>query len=75
MKKTKLFAGLSDKRRQLGANQSEFWSRFGVTQPCGSRYERGSNMPQPLRILMLLHASGRIRDLDLENAIRALSRN
>lgn len=39
-------------RRQLGLNQSEFWSRVGVTQSGGSRYESGRNMPKPVRELV-----------------------
>lgn len=41
-------------RRQLGLNQSEFWSRVGVTQSGGSRYESGRNMPKPVRELVRL---------------------
>lgn len=75
MKNTKLFAGLPDKRRKAGVTQSDYWSRFGVSQPCGSRYERGSEIPLPLKILMLLHAEGRIQDLDLQDALRELAKN
>lgn len=41
-------------RRQLGINQSDFWSRVGVTQSGGSRYESGRNMPKPVRELVRL---------------------
>jgi transcriptional regulator with XRE-family HTH domain len=39
-------------RQQLGLNQQEFWSRIGVTQSGGSRYESGRNMPRPVRELL-----------------------
>jgi len=43
-------------RRQLGLNQQEFWTRIGVTQSGGSRYESGRNMPKPVReLLRLVH--------------------
>lgn len=43
-------------RRRLGLNQHEFWSRIGVTQSGGSRYESGRTMPKPVReLLRLVH--------------------
>jgi len=39
-------------RNSLGLNQSEFWSRLGVTQSGGSRYENGRRMPPPVRKLL-----------------------
>lgn len=40
-------------------NQQEFWSRIGVTQSGGSRYESGRNMPKPVReLLRLVHIEG-----------------
>ena len=50
-------------RKKLGLNQSEFWSKIGVTQSGGSRYESGRNMPKPVReLLRLVH----IERMDLE---------
>ncbi len=46
-------------RRRLRLNQQEFWSRIGVTQSGGSRYESGRNMPKPVReLLRLVHIEG-----------------
>lgn len=43
-------------RRKLGMNQQEFWTKIGVTQSGGSRYESGRNMPKPVReLLRLVH--------------------
>jgi hypothetical protein len=52
-------------RRALGENQSMFWTRFGVTQSGGSRYESGRNIPKPVRMLLSLFASGKVTDEDL----------
>ena len=54
-------------RRKLGLNQQEFWSRIGVTQSGGSRYESGRNMPKPVReLLRLVH----VEQIDLEKVRR-----
>ena len=55
-------------RDALGENQTAFWSRFGVTQSGGSRYESGRNIPKPVRLLIALHASGKLSDEDLRLA-------
>ena len=41
-------------RKRLELNQQEFWSRLGVTQSGGSRYESGRRVPQPVKILLEL---------------------
>jgi len=49
-------------RRQRGLNQTAFWSKIGVTQSGGSRYESGRNMPKPVReLLRVVH----IEQIDL----------
>ncbi|AXE32264.1 transcriptional regulator [Chromobacterium phragmitis] len=54
-------------RRKLGLNQQEFWSRLGVTQSGGSRYESGRSMPKPVReLLRLVH----IEQIDLSTVRR-----
>ena len=46
-------------RRRLNLNQQDFWSRIGVTQSGGSRYESGRGMPKPVReLLRLVHIEG-----------------
>lgn len=43
-------------RKKLGLNQQQFWSKIGVTQSGGSRYESGRNMPKTVReLLRLVH--------------------
>ena len=52
-------------RRKLRMNQQEFWSRIGVTQSGGSRYESGRTMPKPVReLLRLVH----IEKIELDTA-------
>lgn len=66
-----------DIRRKLGMNQQDFWSRVGVTQSGGSRYESGRNMPKPVRELVrLVHVEqldlGKLKreDFDVAQALR-----
>ena len=42
------------RRRLLGMNQTEFWSRVAVEQSVGSRYEGGRPLPPPVRLLLEL---------------------
>jgi len=58
-------------RQRLGLNQQEFWTRIGVTQSGGSRYESGRSMPKPVReLLRLVHVEqvdlSRVRKEDFE---------
>lgn len=41
-------------RKKLSMNQHEFWSRLGVTQSGGSRYESGRNIPKPVQALITI---------------------
>ena len=41
-------------RQKLGINQTKFWSRVGVTQSGGSRYESGRKIPKPVMALVVL---------------------
>lgn len=43
-------------------NQTRFWSRFGVTQSRGSRFELGMDIPAPVSILLKLYLNGVIND-------------
>ncbi|MCB6183793.1 helix-turn-helix domain-containing protein [Leeia sp. TBRC 13508] len=56
-----------DIRKKLGLNQEEFWTKIGVTQSGGSRYESGRNIPKPVReLLRLVH----VEHLDLSKVRR-----
>ena len=41
-------------RRALGLNQQDFWSRLGVTQSGGSRYENEQRLRLPPPVVILL---------------------
>ena len=41
-------------RRKLGMSQALFWSRVGVGQSGGSRYESGRRVPRPVQTLLHL---------------------
>ena len=58
-------------RRKLGLNQEEFWTKIGVTQSGGSRYESGRDMPKPVvELLRLVHVEqvdlGKVNKEDFE---------
>jgi transcriptional regulator with XRE-family HTH domain len=54
-------------RFKLGMTQQDFWSRIGITQSGGSRYECGRNMPRPVQeMLRLVH----VEQIDLANIKR-----
>ena len=56
---------LRDFRRSMLESQDRFWSRFGVTQSRGSRFEKGTEIPIPVAILLNLYLGGVITDNDL----------
>ncbi|QEL64746.1 hypothetical protein OTERR_12700 [Oryzomicrobium terrae] len=48
-----------DLRQRKGLNQGKFWSAVHVTQSCGSRYETGRDIPEPVATLVrLVHVEG-----------------
>jgi hypothetical protein len=49
-------------RLSLGETQTEFWSRFGVSQSGGSRYETGRPVPRPTAMLVQAFADGVVDD-------------
>jgi transcriptional regulator with XRE-family HTH domain len=54
-------------RRRLGMNQQQFWTKIGVTQSGGSRYESGRSMPKPVQeLLRLVH----VEQIDLSKVKR-----
>ena len=57
--------------RRLGLNQYQFWSKIGVTQSGGSRYESGRSMPKPVvELLRLVHVEridlSKVRRVDFD---------
>lgn len=68
------FSDLTGYRRALGENQQTFWSRFGVGQSGGSRYESGRAVPIPVRLLLTLYANGTLTEAALKRAIQRAKR-
>jgi RsaL-like HTH domain len=56
-------------RKSLRESQYCFWSRFGVTQSRGSRFEMGTAIPQPVAILLQLYFDGIITDDHLSSQL------
>lgn len=61
-------------RESLGINQASFWSKFGVTQSGGSRYENGRNIPKPIKVLLQANIDGTLDDAMLEKLMKKVSR-
>ena len=59
-------------RKELGRNQREFWSMFGVSQPVGSRFEKDLTPSVPVAMLVWLRAQQKLSDQDLSEALMAL---
>ena len=64
------FSNIADIRKKQNLNQTEVWTRYGVTQSGGSRYESGRNIPKPLALLLWLHQSGIVTDKDLAESMK-----
>jgi len=47
-------AKLKKLRKSMHMSQAEFWTRIGITQSGGSRYEAGRNIPSPAQLLIRL---------------------
>jgi DNA-binding transcriptional regulator YiaG len=45
-------ANLVKTRQAVGMNQTDFWGRLGVKQSTGCRYEKGRELPEPMRMLV-----------------------
>lgn len=47
-------ADIRSYRKANQMNQTEFWQRIGLTQSAGSRYENDRDIPEPVRMLLIL---------------------
>jgi hypothetical protein len=59
-------------RKSKKESQRRFWSRFGVTQSRGSRFESGAEIPVPVSILLGLYLAKTVSDGDLGRAERVM---
>ncbi len=64
--------GLKAMRKNMGRNQRDFWSLFGVSQPLGSRFEKDVTPSVPVAMLVWLRTHGKINDHDLVDALAGL---
>lgn len=64
------FRNIASYRNSMQLNQTAFWRLFGCTQSGGCRYESGREMPDPVVLLLILHAQRKITDDDLKQADR-----
>lgn len=60
-------------RLSLDESQTEFWQRFGLTQPGGSRYEGEQPIPKPTALLISFYLEGKITDEDLSRVALSIS--
>jgi predicted transcriptional regulator len=63
---------LKSMRKELGRNQRDFWSMFGVSQPLGSRFEKDITPSVPVAMLVWLRSQQKLSDQDLTEALSAL---
>lgn len=63
---------LKTMRKELGRNQRDFWSMFGVSQPLGSRFEKDITPSVPVAMLVWLRTQQKLSDQDLSEALAAL---
>lgn len=66
---------LKSMRKELGRNQRDFWSMFGVSQPLGSRFEKDITPSVPVAMLVWLRTHHKLSDQDLAEALSALGMN
>lgn len=57
-------------RKSSGLNQTEFWTKYGVTQSGGSRYENGRNIPKPVKMLLQAQIDRVLDDATLAKLIK-----
>ena len=57
-------------RKKLNVNQSEFWSRVGLGQSAGSRYESGRNIPRPVQMLLRIAYGAKAQSAKQVEALR-----
>lgn len=68
-----LITDYKTERTKIRMNQQDFWSRIGVTQSGGSRYESGRNVPAPTQIVIDLAYGAPKEALEKLAALRGVS--
>lgn len=73
MARTPIVTDIKLLRTKQRLNQHQFWSRLGVTQSGGSRYESGRNAPAPTQTLIDLVYGPKKRALELLAELRGIT--
>ena len=60
-------------RQKAGTNQSVVWSRVGLGQSAGSRYESGRNIPRPVQMLLRIAYGTKAQSAKQVEALRPSS--
>lgn len=74
MNTNEVLSDLRQYRKSIDETQVEFWNRFGLTQPGGSRYEGEQQIPAPTAILLALYAKGKIAEEDIVLALEEVKK-
>lgn len=61
-------------RMKMGMNQTDFWSKIGITQSGSSRYEAGRKIPMPTQTLLMMAYGPENRAYTLYKALRVWGR-
>lgn len=59
-------------RKRLNVNQSEFWSRVGLGQSGGSRYESGRAIPRSVQMLLRIAYGTKAQSQQQTAALRGM---
>ena len=60
-------------RQKAGTNQSVFWSRVGIGQSAGSRYESGRNIPRTVQMLLRIAYGPKAQSAKQVEALRPVA--
>ena len=74
MNTNEVLSDLRQYRKSINETQVEFWNRFGLTQPGGSRYEGDQQIRAPTAILLALYAKGKIAEEDISLALEEVKK-
>ena len=58
-------------RQERGFRQDKFWTRVGITQSGGSRYENGRRIPKAVQVLLTVTYGSEEQAAEMAEALRA----
>lgn len=65
---------VQEMRKSSGLNQTAFWTKYGVTQSGGSRYENGRSIPKPVKVLLQAQIEGALDDATLAKLLKKVAK-